>query len=113
MDRKPVTRLHHLRPLPEPVTPAAAPRSERTGGMDAAGGQNPAAMPDRQLLYLIMEAARCADQEDWQGTVSQLCQVAFVAAFQGPQGLTETELLRELGRVADFGFSAPEGPGAA
>ena len=68
------------------------------------------APPSQHLRYVIGESVRAFDRADLQTGLTNLCHAVFVAGTKGREGMSETDLIRELRQIAGFGFDAGEAP---
>ena len=60
----------------------------------------------------MLDAAQRFDRGDWQAGITSLAHAVFVAAFTGPQGLTEHDVIRLVRRVTGAGYH-PDQPDEA
>ena len=76
-----MTDLHRLFPRPVP--------NQESLGESPGGGQNWA---DHHLEHVMLDAIRRFETGDVQGGLTSLSHAVFVAAFTGPQGLSQHEV---------------------
>ena len=68
------------------------------------------ALPSQHLRYVLREAERAFARGDFQTGLTNLCHSVFVAGTKGREGMSEMDLVRELRKVAGFGFDVDEVP---
>lgn len=62
------------------------------------------------LRYVLGEAQRAFERGSFQEGLTNLCHSVFVAGTEGRGELSEMDLIRELRKVAGFGFDVGDRP---
>lgn len=109
-----------MKPPPVTFTRAAMSAAEHAEGEWAAalGDGDPEAEavlarmgpPPNHLRHVIGEAVAAFDRADFQTGLTNLCHAVYVAGTTGREGMSEMDLIRELRKVAGFGFDVGEAP---
>jgi len=81
------------------------PRIRYLHGLDDEAPCDPEVkVPDRHALNLVKRASAASLEGDAQRTITELGHAVYAAAFDGPQGVSQHEMILALRQVAGFGF---------
>lgn len=62
------------------------------------------------MHYVLRQAQHAFERGDFQAGLTNLCHSVFIAGTTGREGMSELDLIRELRKVAGFGFDAGDAP---